>query len=77
MQCKFDVINVTLAQRLKLGVYVRHLTCRALLDDLEAAARYMQDRQFGPCALVGHSLGGAAVLLAAHSLPQVKAVAVV
>jgi putative redox protein len=47
------------------------------VDDLEAAARYLQHRGFGACVLVGHSLGGAAVLLAAQHLPQVKAVAVV
>lgn len=47
------------------------------VDDVEAAARYMQDRGFGTCVLVGHSLGGAAALLAAENLPQVKAVAVV
>jgi alpha/beta superfamily hydrolase len=47
------------------------------VDDLIAAASFMQDRGFGPCAMVGHSLGGAATLLAAHRLPEIRAVAVV
>lgn len=45
--------------------------------DIEAAARYMARRSFGPCALVGHSLGGAATLLAAANVPEVKAVVAV
>ncbi len=44
------------------------------IDDLEAAAHYMKDRGFGACVMVGHSLGGAAVLLAAGNVPEVKAV---
>jgi len=47
------------------------------VDDLEAATHYLQDRDYGTSALVGHSLGGAAALLAAGNLPQVQAVAVV
>ncbi len=47
------------------------------VEDLEAAARYMQGRSFGSCAMVGHSLGGAAILLAAANVPDVRAVAVV
>lgn len=47
------------------------------VTDIEAAARYMTRRGFGPCALVGHSLGGAATLLAAGNVPDVRAVAVV
>ena len=44
------------------------------IADVEAAARYLGTRGFGPCALAGHSLGGAASLLAATNLPDVKAV---
>jgi len=47
------------------------------VGDLEAAARYMQQRGYGPCVMVGHSLGGAAVLLAATGVPEVKAVVAV
>ncbi len=43
--------------------------------DLIAAARYMAVNHEAPELLIGHSLGGAAVLCAAHQLPSVKAVA--
>ncbi len=42
--------------------------------DLEAAARWMQARGFDACAMVGHSLGGAATLLAAGNVPEARAV---
>ena len=45
--------------------------------DLLAAARALEERHGAPALLVGHSLGGAAVLAAAHELPSVKAVATV
>lgn len=45
------------------------------VDDLLAAARYLEGRNMGPTVLIGHSLGGAAVLKAASLLPTVKAVA--
>lgn len=47
------------------------------VSDIEAAAHYMERRGFTPCVLVGHSLGGAATLLAAAALPSVRAVAAV
>ena len=47
------------------------------LDDLEAAANWLKSNFGGPDILVGHSLGGAAVISVAHRLPQVKAVATV
>lgn len=47
------------------------------IDDLEAAARYMEGEIETPSLLVGHSLGGAAVVAAAHRLPLVKAVATI
>ncbi|UCD25594.1 MAG: alpha/beta fold hydrolase [Gemmatimonadota bacterium] len=47
------------------------------VDDLEAAARYMQSRGLGSCVMVGHSLGGAASLLAAGNVPEVRAVVTV
>ncbi len=47
------------------------------IADIEAAARYLEQRGFGPCAMVGHSLGGAATLLAAGNVPATKAVVAV
>jgi uncharacterized OsmC-like protein/alpha/beta superfamily hydrolase len=47
------------------------------VDDLVAAARFMGERLEAPSLLVGHSLGGAAVLLAARHLPSVRAVATI
>jgi uncharacterized OsmC-like protein/fermentation-respiration switch protein FrsA (DUF1100 family) len=47
------------------------------VEDVVAAARFMQEEYAGPALLVGHSLGGAAVLQAAGSLPSVRAVATI
>ncbi len=47
------------------------------VGDLEAAARYMEHRGLGPCAMVGHSLGGTATLLAAGNVEGVRAVTTV
>ncbi len=47
------------------------------VGDLLAAAKALEERHSAPSLLVGHSLGGAAVLLAAHALPSVKAVATI
>ncbi len=44
------------------------------VQDLWAAARAMEAAGFAPSLLVGHSLGGAAVLAVASELPAVKAV---
>lgn len=43
-------------------------------DDLTAAARMMEDRFAPPAILIGHSLGGAAVLQAAGAIPSSRAV---
>ncbi|MHB1063027.1 MAG: alpha/beta hydrolase family protein [Georgenia sp.] len=45
--------------------------------DLGAAAEYLRSRGQGPGLLVGHSLGGAAVLAAAGRIPEVRAVATI
>jgi putative redox protein len=42
--------------------------------DLLAAADYLRERGMAPAMLIGHSLGGAAALAAAGSIPEVKAV---
>ena len=47
------------------------------VEDLEAAARAMTEAGCAPDVLVGHSLGGAAVIAAAASLPSVRAVATI
>lgn len=46
------------------------------VGDIIAAAHHMVSLDLGPCAFVGHSLGGAATLLAARSLPTARALAV-
>lgn len=43
-------------------------------DDLVKAAEYLGREHQAPAILIGHSLGGAAVLAAAHRIPSVKAV---
>ena len=45
--------------------------------DLLAAAEFMRGREQGPELLIGHSLGGAAVLVAAGDIPEVRAVATI
>lgn len=45
--------------------------------DVVQAATALVQRSYGPCALVGHSLGGAAALLAAGRLHLVRSVAVI
>lgn len=47
------------------------------VQDLVAAADMMRERFEAPQILIGHSLGGAAVLVAAHQVPEAKAVATV
>jgi putative redox protein len=47
------------------------------VQDLVAAAEYLKAEVGPPELLVGHSLGGAAVLVAAHEIPECKLVATV
>jgi putative redox protein len=47
------------------------------IDDLVRVAEYMEETYEAPSILVGHSLGGAAVLQAAHRIPSAKAVATI
>lgn len=44
------------------------------IQDLAKAADFMRDTFEAPAILIGHSLGGAAVLGAAHHVPECKAV---
>lgn len=47
------------------------------VDDLVAAADWLREHHEAPRLLLGHSLGGAAVLAAAHRIPESAAVATV
>ncbi len=47
------------------------------VEDLVAAANYLKENHQTPTILIGHSLGGAAVLAAAGLLPDIKAVATI
>jgi putative redox protein len=47
------------------------------IEDLVAAADQLRRSRMAPALLVGHSLGGAAVLAAAGRIPEVKAVATI
>lgn len=47
------------------------------VDDLRAAAQYLTDHFEAPRILIGHSLGGTAVLRAASSIPSAVAVATI
>lgn len=47
------------------------------VDDIVAAAEYLGERFGADLLLIGHSLGGAAVLAAAHRLPEASAVATI
>lgn len=43
------------------------------IDDVVAATEYLRDNYRAPTLLIGHSLGGAAVLAAAHRVPSARA----
>ena len=47
------------------------------IADLLAAARWLRDQHQAPQILIGHSLGGAAVLAAAHDIPEARAIATI
>ncbi len=47
------------------------------VEDLLAAAQYLEDNYSPPAVMVGHSLGGAAAIFAASQLRTVKAVATI
>jgi len=47
------------------------------VQDLIKAADYMRENFQAPSILIGHSLGGAAILVAAHDMPEIKAVATI
>ncbi|KQO05854.1 osmotically inducible protein C [Agreia sp. Leaf244] len=47
------------------------------IDDLDRAASFLRTHYAAPTLLIGHSLGGAAVLAVAHRIPEVRAVATI
>lgn len=47
------------------------------IHDLVAAADWLREHHSAPSLLIGHSLGGAAVLAAAHEIPECTAVATI
>jgi len=47
------------------------------IDDLVAAADWLRENHEAPALLIGHSLGGAAVLAGAHRVPESVAVATI
>jgi len=47
------------------------------VDDLIHASNYLAEHYKSPSVLVGHSLGGAAVIYAAHKIESVKAIATI
>ncbi len=47
------------------------------VDDLVAAADFLRETYEAPSILIGHSLGGAAAIVAASRIPEVKGVAVI
>lgn len=44
------------------------------VGDIVAAANYLRDHHQAPSLLLGHSLGGTAVLSAAHHIPEVRGI---
>ncbi|WP_411819714.1 alpha/beta fold hydrolase [Hyphococcus formosus] len=47
------------------------------IDDLVSAADYLRTTYSAPSLIIGHSLGGAAALVAAERIPEIKGVAVI
>ena len=47
------------------------------VEDLVCAADHLREHYAAPSVLIGHSLGGAAVLAVAHRIPEVRAVATI
>lgn len=54
-----------------------HTNFSSNVDDLVAAADHLRNYDRAPLLLIGHSLGGAAVLAAADRMPEVQAVVTV
>ena len=47
------------------------------VDDIGCAAKFLRENHEAPAILIGHSLGGAAILAAASDIPEARAVATI
>jgi len=54
-----------------------HTNFSSNIEDLYSAAQFLEDNYEAPSLLIGHSLGGAAVLFASDKIPSVKAIATI
>lgn len=54
-----------------------HTNFSSNLQDLVIAANYLRENHEAPSLLIGHSLGGAAVLAAASDIPEIKGIATI
>jgi putative redox protein len=59
------------------ALFAHCFTCGSNVADLVAAANHLRAMYQAPAILIGHSLGGAAVLAAAADIPEARAVAVI
>lgn len=54
-----------------------HTNFSSNVSDLYSAAQFLEENYKAPALLIGHSLGGAAVLFASAKIPSVKAIATI
>ncbi|MGZ0015167.1 alpha/beta hydrolase family protein [Yeosuana sp. AK3] len=54
-----------------------HTNFSSNIEDLYSAAQFLETEYQAPSLLIGHSLGGAAVLFASPKIPSVKAIATI
>lgn len=54
-----------------------HTNFSSNIEDLVSAADYMREHLRAPGLLIGHSLGGAAAIIAARRIPEVRAIATI
>jgi uncharacterized OsmC-like protein/alpha/beta superfamily hydrolase len=73
----FGVLRFDFAGIGASGGKFEHTTFTSNVDDVVAAAGYVRSAYGAPALLIGHSLGGAAVLAAAGRIPDAKAVATI
>ncbi|MEX1250806.1 MAG: alpha/beta fold hydrolase [Hyphomonas sp.] len=73
----FGVLRFDFAGIGASGGRFEHTTFSSNVDDVVAAADYVRSACGAPALLIGHSLGGAAVLAAAGRISDVKAVAAI
>lgn len=73
----FAVLSFDFAGLGTAGSDAANSTFSADVEDLRAAAEYLATVVAPPSLLIGHSLGGAAVLSAAPNIPSVQAVATI